>query len=368
MVNVDHTSPRRYLPELDGLRAVAAWVVVAYHMGIASIPGAYGVELFFVLSGYLITTLLYRELHSSGFIDYRAFFTRRVFRIMPAFYVYLTCAVAWSILRRHEVNWLHLASAATYTVNYFNALWGDPNTGFSHAWSLAVEEQYYLIWPFIFFMLARRKDDLRVIGYCIGFFIVLRLALKFCTSLPQSYFYSAFEMRASSLLFGALAAGIAVRHPTALRTTLDRWGAKRVQIVSVMVVATLALIEARHGTVFRDSVTAVVLPGTCAMLILSTVRVAETGIQQWLCHPQIRWLGRLSYSTYLYQQLLAGAMGRAAPQWPVLVQRLSEALGILLLASLSYYLIEQPALRLKARFSRGPGHSNLHEIGTSTAN
>src|SRR6266568_3863839 len=140
------------LPALDGLRAVAVGVVMVYHFGINAVPGDLGVSAFFVLSGFLITWLLLKEHGTTGDVSLRQFYTRRVLRIFPA------------------------PSALLYLVNYFNALHGHPTTSIAHAWSLGIEEQFYLLWPLL--LLGLLQGGVARVARALVFLIVVVVAWR----------------------------------------------------------------------------------------------------------------------------------------------------------------------------------------------
>jgi peptidoglycan/LPS O-acetylase OafA/YrhL len=270
---------------------------------------------------------------------------------MPAFYGYLLFCVAWKLARGNPVNWRHLASAATYTVNYFNAFWGDPSSGFSHAWSLAVEEQFYLVWPFAFLALKSRSILGRSIVAAIASVVVVRIALKLFTPLPQSYFYSALEMRADSLLLGAGLAVLWIRSEVPVSQRVRGIGAKRIILAAFLGVATLAVLELHFGHPFRDTITASLLPTLLSLIVISSIVRGENGEATWLASPMMVWLGRLSYSTYLYQQMVPGWGAKLLPTSARIWQWAIECCCVLILASGSFYLVERPALRLKERLA-----------------
>src|SRR5437868_9569428 len=123
------------LAGLDGLRAIAALLVVVFHFGIPFVSGGAGVLMFFVLSGFLITWLLLRENDETGTISLRNFYVRRSLRIFPAFYCYAAVLFAVILIRHTTIVWPQAFAALFYVNNYYQALKGDPNTGFSHTWS-----------------------------------------------------------------------------------------------------------------------------------------------------------------------------------------------------------------------------------------
>src|SRR5262245_22242535 len=141
---------RSHIPALDGFRAIAVLLVIFYHFGFEKVPGGSGVTMFFVLSGFLITWLLLKEHEKNGKISLKGFYRRRILRIFPAFYAYWLGLVFLLLITGKSILWPHAIASFVYLTNYYNAILGDPNTGFSHTWSLAIEEQFYLLWPFFF--------------------------------------------------------------------------------------------------------------------------------------------------------------------------------------------------------------------------
>src|SRR5436309_1765102 len=145
-----------HLPALDGLRAVAVFTVIVYHFGIAAVPGDLGVSAFFVLSGFLITWLLLHEHAANGTVSLRRFYTRRVLRIFPAYYAFLAVSFAIDSVRGQPWGSSLGLSSVFYLVNYYNAFNGHPVTSIAHAWSLGIEEQFYLLWPMLLLLYRRR--------------------------------------------------------------------------------------------------------------------------------------------------------------------------------------------------------------------
>lgn len=151
--DLDSKLSHSHIPALDGIRAVAVFLVIGSHFGFALVPGTQGVMIFFVLSGFLITWLLLKENERYGSVSLAGFYKRRTLRIFPAFYVYWLIVVTLLIGTGRAVPWPHAWSSLLYVSNYYSAINGDPNNGFSHTWSLAIEEQFYLLWPLVFLML-----------------------------------------------------------------------------------------------------------------------------------------------------------------------------------------------------------------------
>src|SRR5438105_3314001 len=153
----------RHLPALDGLRMVSAFLVVLYHSGFEHVPGGHGVLAFFVISGFLITWLLLQEEARRGAVSLRLFYVRRTLRIFPAFYAFWLLWTGALLLSGRPIHWPQALSALGYVSNYYQAISGDPNTGYSHTWSLAIEEQFYLLWPMSFIALRRRPRAIAIL-------------------------------------------------------------------------------------------------------------------------------------------------------------------------------------------------------------
>ena len=195
------------LPALDGLRAVAAFLVVFSHIGIYFMPGGLGVLMFFVLSGFLITWLLLKENEKFGNVSLRNFYFRRSLRIFPAFYCYALLYLGLMILLHKKVIWSQAVCALLYVNNYYQAIHGDPNTGLSHTWSLGIEEQFYLLWATAFLLLRKRRERLAwVLVVVIAAIWIHREVLHFLFGVWQGYIYEAFDTRADHLLIGCFLA------------------------------------------------------------------------------------------------------------------------------------------------------------------
>lgn len=338
---------RRHLPALDGLRAVAVLTVMVYHFGYETVPGDLGVTLFFVLSGFLITWLLLGERDANGGISLRAFYTRRILRIFPAYYVFI--AVSFAIGRWRGNSWPHgLGSAAlVYGVNYFNALHHHPTTSIAHAWSLAVEEQFYLLWPLMFMLLARagRRVMRRALLMLILMVVVWRSYLFLARGVDTAYVYNAFDTRFDSLAVGCLVA-VLLRDPStaAAGALLGRWSwAPLVTIVLLLWSRIGGSSDYHYALGFTvDSL-------LLAVFVVQILSVSGSRGWRWLDHPVTRYIGRVSYPMYLYHGW-ALEVGHHARGLPMSLQLGVGVVATIAVASGSYFVIEKPFLRLKARF------------------
>jgi len=159
---------RKHLPSLDGLRGIAALLVVFYHFGIEfgfhPPPGYLGVLIFFVLSGFLITWLLLKESSATGTVSLSGFYLRRSLRIFPAFYGFWLFSIGVRILGHRTIAWGAAIASFFYVSNYYYSLVPGADTFMLHTWSLANEEQFYLLWPWVF---KRAHNNLsRITVFC----------------------------------------------------------------------------------------------------------------------------------------------------------------------------------------------------------
>jgi peptidoglycan/LPS O-acetylase OafA/YrhL len=327
------------IPQIQALRAVAAVLVVIYHAKVTS-GGYIGVDIFYVISGFLITGLLLRELDGTGSLALKAFYLRRVKRLLPAsfFVLFVTAIVAWTVYPttlRHGLG-KDVAAAGAYVSNYLFALWQMDYQNLNatppvviHYWSLAVEEQFYLFWPFIILALyrfgARRAVFIGVAAITIASFL---LSLFLTPREPIWSFYS-LPTRAWELGIGALLLFIP----------------KRIRFSSNYGWAALALIL--YGTLtFTDKTP---FPGTAALVPVIGTAFAIASLNNW---PRamnrfgnlkiVQWLGEISYPLYLWHWpvlvIPSVAWGRSLVAYELLICVLLTAL----LADLTHRFIEDP--------------------------
>jgi peptidoglycan/LPS O-acetylase OafA/YrhL len=317
----------RRIPSLDGLRAISITMVILSHLvkwkhisnPVLGAYGALGVFVFFVLSGYLITNLLLREQKRTSTISLRDFYLRRAFRIFPAAFVFLAVV---SFLYWRQIGWLHLAAAAFYVANLDLARpWI-----FGHLWSLSIEEQFYLLWPFALQAWYRHKTAILVGAFLITpVFHAALLAFKVHNGLIASL-----PIYSSQLAIGCL---LAIYKPRIPRIRGP---------VALMMLAAFISIPWFAGntplrTLFILFVLNPILHVATAGLVVHVIQVPYRALN-WL---PIAWLGRISYSLYLWQELFCS--NAAFHGGYVLV------LPAIACACLSYYLVEQPMLRMRER-------------------
>ena len=327
------------IPQIQALRAFAAVLVVIYHAKVTS-GGYIGVDIFYVISGYLITGLLLRELENSGTLNLKSFYLRRIKRLLPTsfFVLAITALTAWYLYpatMRADLG-RDIAAAGIYISNYLFAFWQMDYQNLSaippvviHYWSLAVEEQFYIFWPFIIFALFKRGGRSGVgKGIAIITIASFLFSLYQTASAPIWAFYS-LPTRAWELGVGALLLYI----PARIKFSQNYlW---------------IALVLFIYGTLqFRDSTP---FPGTAALVPVTATAISIAAVHSWPRilnlignHRIVQWLGAISYPLYLWH-------------WPLLVipvvylgrglhihERFFCVLATLLFADLTHRFIEEP--------------------------
>ena len=335
------------IPGLYGVRAVAVGLVIAYHFGF-DINGAMGVQIFFTLSGFLITTLLLREIDATGTISFRAFYLRRTKRIFPALYAFLAVCVAILLLRRREVPWPEVAASALYVQNYFAAIAHRPDTVVSHTWSLAIEEQFYLLWPILAY--RYRHDAAHMVKALLALIVISWLArqiLYYGFGVGQSYLYHGFETRMDQLAVGCALAGV-LRG----RMFYAFWRlACASPIAPALVIAALAVSSLFHGSdPYRFTVGYTVEPILTAVLVVQLIVFSRHRVWGLFNSAPMLFLGRISYSLYLYQQITLHTARRLTADYPIGVQFGFAVTCTIVTAWLSYTFVEQ-------RFRSSGAHS-----------
>jgi len=339
----------RHLPALDGLRAIAVFTVIVYHFGIDSVPGDLGVSAFFVLSGFLITWLLLKEQAGSGTISLGQFYARRTLRIFPAYYVFLLVSLAIDSTRHSPWPKGLTLAGLFYFVNYFNALHGHPSTTIAHAWSLAIEEQFYLLWPLALLLLLQGGRKRAIAGLLAAITLVLtwRSFLYLEVNIGSAYVYNAFDTRFDNLAVGCLLA-LAVdqrwfRTSEALLT--------RSSALPIVTLVLLLLSRSLTSPSYHYSLGYTVDACLVAIFILQMLAFHQTTLWRWLEWPIIKYLGVISYPLYLWHAwgLSIGHHVQAAGIAGEFAVGVMVTIG---LASASYHFVERPFLLLKQRFQR----------------
>jgi peptidoglycan/LPS O-acetylase OafA/YrhL len=285
---------------------------------------------------------------------------RRSLRIFPAFYCYAAVVFGVIIIRGHaRLVWPQALAALFYVSNYYQALHGDPNTGFSHTWSLAIEEQFYVLWPLTFLLL--RRSYRRMTQFLAGAILaiwVYREVLISIFQVHEGYIYEAFDTRADHLLMGCL---LAVVLRGRLFPRFWNWIGVRSWAAAIIaaLLATSSVVESIYGHAYRDSISFVVNPLLTAIWITQLIALRGSTWWRWTSWRWVRYLGRISYSVYLYQQLTVEVPKKLLPHQPAVVQLAAAAALVVAIASVSYFLVERPFLKLKIRFKQTAAGASL---------
>jgi peptidoglycan/LPS O-acetylase OafA/YrhL len=328
-----------YLPALDGLRGVAILCVVLYHVRLLK-NGFLGVDIFFVLSGFLITLLLIQE-GSAGRINLRWFYWRRALRLMPALVVYVAiCGIVAVFYLPWATVTKQMLAALTYTTNIVRLSGGTGSTYFGHTWSLSIEEQFYLLWPPLVAVACHYRRLGAAVGVAVGGSLAaigLRQYLwEGLHSAARLYF--ALDTRLDAILLGALAAF------TLGRLRPSRWYGVVALLASLWILLCVTLVDWNLATLYLK---ASVFINLGVVAIVLGVLLAPSGIVATaLSTPPLVWLGRLSYSLYLWHfAVIFGFLPTAPTAWQITVS--------VAFAAASFAFVERPMLRLKQKFASG---------------
>jgi peptidoglycan/LPS O-acetylase OafA/YrhL len=374
----DKPERRSGIPALDGLRAIAVALVLTDHGGIPGMDGGFlGVDVFFVLSGFLITSLLLDELGRTGRIDLTGFWIRRARRLLPALVLMvLTVAAARELLPNQSLAGLRSDAIAAFLwvanwrfvaqkTDYFTQ--GAPPSPLQHAWSLGVEEQYYFVWPLLLIavtllLAARARRYFRratVGGVRFAIFVIATLgalasaaaAVVFTTDATRDRIYFGTDTRAQALLVGSAAAALLVRDWPSLNRgwclIRTRWGRRTARFLPLVGLAGLALlthdatgsaVEFRHGLLLAAAVAAV--------LVVAPIALEQRGaIARILALRPLVWLGTVSYGIYLWHWPIFLALNGEHTGWsgpPLFAARCAATVAV---AAASWWLIEKPIRR-----------------------
>lgn len=343
----------RSIPSLDGLRALsiglvllshAAWFLprwladsslFRYVIGI----GSHGVAIFFVISGYLITTILLKEERSTATISLKRFYFRRTMRIFPPYYVFLGAIGLMWTLHKISLSWPNFLAAATYSWALYPQ---DGGSVITHCWSLSIEELFYLVWP-ITFMLSHGKNRPLIVLAGILFAPVLRIGLYFLVPAFRGHEIYMVQGWVDTMLFGCLLA--------LLRTysSFEAWHATHLYgwiVFSLAVIAFYLMpLSQAHlakplSALISETLGPFLIALSASLIVLYVVTRTEGLLGRFLNNGALKHIGVLSYSLYLWQQ-------------PFLIQggfRLGYVgfLYTFLLAESSFWLVERPTMALRS--------------------
>jgi peptidoglycan/LPS O-acetylase OafA/YrhL len=352
-----------YRPALDGLRAIAVLTVVMFHSRGGIFPGGYiGVDFFFVLSGYLITSLLVSEHRRAGGVSFRRFYARRALRLLPA--LLLMCAVvltAWSLvpsLPDHDETLTGVLTSLTYTSSPVAAAGGSGLGAMIPTWSLSVEEYFYFLWPLLLLALMTRAGErLRI---AVGSIALLTIVYRWWAPLGAGWditriAYGA-DTRAEQLVIGCSLAVVLPRTGRTIRTGVAA------AATGLMIVFVLWPGNETHEAYLYGGSTVVAL--SAALLIAHVVQHPTSGVGRALCARPLVWVGQRSYGIYLWHVPLI-ALVAAAPM-PGPTQLVTKLVLVFAIPAISYKYLEAPCLNFKRRLTQAPAPASS-ELGVVAA-
>jgi peptidoglycan/LPS O-acetylase OafA/YrhL len=369
------THQKRYIPTLDGWRGLSVISVILYHGRVGffkndsllmrlSAHGDIGVDVFFALSGFLICGLLLNEYARDGSISLRRFYTRRCFRILPAYYAAVAGITALSVFGVIHIKYSDLPSCFLFYRNY-RLLGPDEAGGFytAHFWSLAIEEHFYLIWPMV--LLAVKPKRVGRVAFLLAMAVAAWRTFEghfalFPGILIPSNLLARTDAKVDALLWGCIAA---IYFPAIKRCVAGI----RFSQLWLPIGAILLVIEKFHppGAIVLK---AVLIPA----LVLSTVIQSGNLLGRMLEWQPLRWIGTISYSLYLWQEIFLPQLAseKSLGVFHYIQQPPWNVLAILACGCLSRYLIELPMTRLGHRLSAtvpGPDSSRRPTLTPTVA-
>jgi peptidoglycan/LPS O-acetylase OafA/YrhL len=355
------TRGERYMPGLDGLRAIAVLAVIFFHLDFGWAPGGLlGVGIFFTLSGYLITDILLGQYMKRGAIHLGRFWLGRARRLLPALFLMLLIVIAWVTIfgpaqpdqfRKAVVsaifyvnNWQQIAANVSYFARF------APEQPLNHLWSLSVEEQFYIFWPFILLVglkLIRDRQGnglrpkLALATLVLAIASSIEMAVLYHPSLDPSRVYYGTDTRAAGLLFGAALAmvwpsrGLSKKITRQARKNLDLLGCVGLLIIAIMIWRTGEFSQFLYRGGF------VILSLATVMVLMPLAHPACRLGKVVGCKP-LRWIGVRSYGIYLWQTPVIVITSPQGPHGKSLVRDLLQVAAIFTIAALSWKFVEEP--------------------------
>jgi peptidoglycan/LPS O-acetylase OafA/YrhL len=345
-----------YVPQLDGMRGIAILAVIGFHAGFSFLSGGFfGVDIFFVLSGFLITSLLLKEYDKYEYINLKHFYLRRALRLLPALILLLFIFTLASIIflnwQDARSNLLDAGIVLFYVANWARAFQIHGAGWLGHAWSLSIEEQFYILWPTLLIFLLKRVQSKRKIFYIIVLLAVLswllRLYLISSGALTERI-YNGLDTRADSLLTGC-ALGVFLSSDILTAKLKDKLS-KLLQYFYPMAILILigVIISANLDGLYVYKWLLGLVEISTAFLILAIFISEKSVLKRFLSIKPLVWIGSISYGLYLWHYPIFSLL------WHLHQDSLILSVGIpasFIIATCSYYFWERPFLKLKKKLS-----------------
>ncbi len=349
-------TPALDIPSLDGIRAVSFMLVFAAHSGLNRliVTGDFGVTVFFFLSGFLITTLLRSEFARHGSVNVRHFWLRRALRILPPFYLVLLAATLAALLvdPPGTVTGLSIAAKLLFFENYLMGYAGNHGPpGTSIVWSLAVEEHFYLLFPWLYIAMQKwrmppAEQALFLWGLC-AVVLAWRCVLVMALHVDKAHILFATDTRVDAILFGCALAvwNNPFLDPPKGSPQLWKYGLLPAAVVALLLTLVCG------GRVFEETGYFSVQGVALTLLFSCAIRFHAWPLFRFLNFRWVAFIGTLSYSLYLVHEVLLRAVTRLWPQWHGSL-RVATALAASLIAALTIYvLIERPCAVLRKKLT-----------------
>ena len=343
------------IPSLDGLRALSFFIVFSAHAGLgAYVPGGFGVTIFFFLSGFLITTLMRIEYERRQTVNLKHFWARRLLRIWPPFYLVLLTGIAAALIfQAGTITWPAVRALLLHFTNYWT-VWhgfdGQPD-GTGVYWSLAIEEHFYLVFPWAYIAMQRarvsgRNQALLLWGFC-GVVLLWRIVLIFLLNAPQPRTYLATDTRIDSILFGC---ALAVWNNPVLDPPAGRSATLKYYLLPAALLILGACIVIR-GDYFRETLRYSLQGISLTAVFTAAVRFPRWWVFHWLNYQPAMFIGTVSYSLYLIHQTVLIKVQDHLTSWhPVAQAVLSLAVAIVIAWGI-YQVVEKPCALLRRKLT-----------------
>lgn len=355
-------APRGYIPVIDGLRAVSISFVLLGHFGLGHIvPGGFGVTVFFLISGFLITRLLLNEIASTGSLKLTEFYARRFARLAPALVVFILLTISARELISERVPMVEVAASALYMMNYYRIYFDaylahSGQSGISTLgilWSLAVEEHFYILFPIFLAWLIRRRMAMSAMLLAVVVALAWRVVLRGVIHVGDEYTYMATDTRFDSILYGSILALLFQNiYP---ESAIQKWVCSRFVVSAALAVILLTFVIRTPflRETLRYSVQGLALMPIVAALTYRPEQKGLSFIHHLLISKPLIFIGKLSYSLYLWHYsgiaMAAYLLPRASS-----IHRLPLSVSIAIVLSLaSYFCVERSFISLRRRLGSG---------------
>jgi len=340
-----------YVPELDGLRGVAILAVMLHHAGILK-GGFIGVDVFFVISGYLITSLLVREYDSTGTIKLSQFYARRLLRLGPAMVILLTvyCVIgSWFLYAKAVL--IEALTALFCLTNWARAFQFHPPNLLGHTWSLSIEEQFYVLWPITLWLLLRSRVSRKAIVWVAILVALSSWSLRILLVLNGASamrLFNGLDTRLDGVMTGCALGVFFSFSPVQEWGRYVRWRNVAMTSAAIMLLVFSLTTHWCDKSLYYWKSMVVAL---CALAILMGLRSADDNlVKRCLVARWLVWVGSISYGLYLFHYPVFRVILRCGMnRWLGVTVAMIASFCI---AAASFYLVEKPFLRLRKRFSR----------------